>query len=104
MSPMRAMLLSLALVLVAPPIGAGATRTPGASPLAFRMPSMAADHSLHASVPHQLLRVPSPVSLTVHVGYLEQYRPSAWVPVRITLQNHTTSQLTGTLTIPDTGE
>ncbi len=106
-SPMRptmcAILVSLALALVAPPIGAGATRTPGASPLAIRMPVTAADRSLRASVPPQLFRLPSPVSLTIRVGYLEQYRPSAWVPVRITLQNHTASQVTGTVTIPDTG-
>lgn len=97
------MLLSLALALVAPPLVAGATRTPGATPLAVRMLFAAADHSRYASVPPQRFRVPSPVSLTVRVGYLEQYRPSAWVPVRISLQNHTTSQLAGAVTIPDTG-
>ena len=100
--PISAILVSLALALVAPPIAAGATRTPGGTPLAVRMPRTVADHFRYASVPPQHFRVPSPVGLTVRVGYLEQYRPGAWVPVHITLHNHTASQMTGTVTIPDT--
>jgi hypothetical protein len=101
--PICAILVSLALALDAPSAVTGATRTPGVSRLAVRMPSAAADHSLHSSTPPQSFREPSPVGMAVSVGYLGQYRPSAWVPVRITLQNHTAAQVTGTVMIPDSG-
>jgi hypothetical protein len=98
-----AILASLALALVAPPLASGAARDPGASPFAIRMPVTSADRSVHASGPLQRFKLPSPAGLKVTVGYREQYRTSAWVPVRVALHNYTNAPLTGTVTIPDGG-
>jgi hypothetical protein len=45
----------------------------------------------------------SPVSLTVATGYGGHYRASAWVPIRVTLQNRSSAALSGSITVPDQG-
>lgn len=98
-----AILASLALALVAPPMAGGATREPGASPLALHQPFTVADRLVPASAPPRHFTLPSPVGLKVTAGYRELYRPAAWVPVRVVLRNYAAAQLTGTVMIPDGG-
>ncbi|HEX6506786.1 MAG TPA: hypothetical protein VF221_04060, partial [Chloroflexota bacterium] len=83
--PVSAVLTSLILVLTAPFVPGGAHRGAVAA---------------GAPRPHAT----SPVSLRVAVGYGEQYRPSAWVPVRVTLRNRSEAQQSGTIIIPDRGQ
>lgn len=44
---------------------------------------------------------PTPLTIRVTAGYGEQYRTSAWIPVRATLHNRTAGTITGTVTVPD---
>jgi hypothetical protein len=98
-----AILISLAVALVAPPVTGGVTHDPGASPLAIRVHVATSDRAAYAAGPPQRFKLPSLVGMKVAVGYHEQYRPSAWVPVRVALHNYATEQLRGTVTIPDGG-
>lgn len=45
----------------------------------------------------------APVTLRVTTGYSEQFRVSAWVPIRVTIRNRTGALLRGTLEVPDSG-
>jgi hypothetical protein len=44
-----------------------------------------------------------PVTLRVATGYQNVYRDTAWTPVRVTLHNRTSSDISGTLEIPQSG-
>jgi hypothetical protein len=46
---------------------------------------------------------PGPVTLRVSTGYQNIYRDTAWTPVRVTLHNRTSSDISGTLEIPQSG-
>jgi hypothetical protein len=43
----------------------------------------------------------APVALSVAAGYDEYFRPSAWVPVRVTAHNRTAGTISGTIEVPD---
>jgi hypothetical protein len=44
---------------------------------------------------------PAPLTINVTAGYDEQFRTSAWTPVRITVHNHTNSTISGSVVVPD---
>ncbi len=44
---------------------------------------------------------PAPLTIAVTAGYGEQYRTSAWIPVRATVHNRTAGTISGTVTVPD---
>jgi hypothetical protein len=44
-----------------------------------------------------------PVALHVSTGYQNLYRDSVWTPVRVTLHNRTSSDINGTLELPQSG-
>lgn len=44
---------------------------------------------------------PDPVTIGVAAGYGEQYRTSAWTPVRVTVHNRTSGTIGGTVVVPD---
>jgi hypothetical protein len=47
--------------------------------------------------------VPSPVTLRLSAGYQGIYRDTAWTPVRVTLHNGSSADISGTLQVPETG-
>jgi hypothetical protein len=104
--PLHVILASLASVAFAlvGPILTGPIRDPGASPLIIGT-HLAWAHPVQSSAHPHPARTPSsaPVGLKLAVGYREQYRSSAWVPVRVVLHNRTAATFTGMVTIPDGG-
>ncbi len=46
-------------------------------------------------------RTPPSISMHVAAGYSEQFRNSAWTPVRVTLRNRTAGTISGTVSVPD---
>lgn len=46
-------------------------------------------------------RTHAPLTIGVTVGYGEQFRASAWTPVRVTVHNRTGSTISGMVTVPD---
>src|SRR5437763_802015 len=44
---------------------------------------------------------PAPLTINVTAGYDEQYRTSAWTPVRVTVHNRTSGTISGTVAVPD---
>jgi len=86
MRRMACAVLSLLALALATPSGTGVV----ARGLAARAPSI--------SFPAQ-----SPVTLKVVAGYGEEYRKSAWVPVRVSVHNRSAAAVRGTVAIPDHG-
>lgn len=67
--------------------------------LALALP-LAAGVAARDPRPHGVV---SPVALQVAAGYGEQYRRSAWVPVRVSVRNRTNALQQGIIAIPDRG-
>jgi hypothetical protein len=44
---------------------------------------------------------PAPLTIGLTAGYGEQYRTSAWTPVRVTMHNRTSGTISGTVVVPD---
>lgn len=105
-----AVLCSLAFVLAAPwaPAhvfaAAPASRSAPVCPagVSVCLPATSQTSPRHSPHPprHQ---TPPLVSLSIATGYSEQYRSSAWVPVRVTVHNRTATLQTGTVVVPDRG-
>src|ERR1700694_492186 len=81
-----AALLGLAAVLASPLVGQAREALPGPAAVRGHGPSAAAA-----------------VSLAVTAGYQNQYRDTAWTPIRVTLRNRSGSDIVGTLQLPQSG-
>lgn len=88
-SLIKTMLLGLAFLLASPIVGQARALPHGTA--AGKSPSS-----------HQ--GASAPVTVHVTTGYQSVYRDTAWTPVRVTLHNTTSADLSGTLQLPQNGQ
>jgi hypothetical protein len=89
-----AIFVLLALILAGPAAAPVPARSGG---LLVPLPSKP------AAAKQKKVRHPSPVGVRMAAGYSGQFRPSAWLPVRVTLHNRTAGTFSGSVELPVSG-